>query len=308
MVRFLTLTTFLIVFLALTQATIQAQDQDPPVAGPDEIIIVGEIDAQAGTDVWAFYFVSDFFSCGHTTTDERSRFLLVVDGECATPLGPAVCWGEVPDWKQGPEEFCDITRSPPNGQSPGPGETLDMGLLVRTLVPGTPADLPIEPVDELLVEVDEPVAAPDEIIFVGEAPAPPGTEITAQYLQLRRGSGQVAVCGTTNSDEDSRFLLVVDASCAHEAFGPVLCWGPLGSGSCQGLSNQPFVVVPRDGRTFDVGLLANREPEGDISVIPSVGSVQPPGRGNQFVWAATALLLAAALLAGVGSFVLRRVQ
>lgn len=270
MIRFLTLTAILIGALWLSQSTLHAQDADLPVASPDEIVILGEVpDAPPGTNVWAFYFISDHFPCGQTTTDVDSRFVLVVDATCATPLGPAVCWGDLPDWKQGPEELCDSTLSPVWGSDPpDAGETVDMG----RLVPSSLDPVPIEPVDDLLVEIDEPAAAPDEIIFIGEAPASSGTEVTAHYLQLSEGSGQLAVCGTTNTDEESRFLLVVDASCAEEAFGPVLCWGPLGSGSCQELSNQPFVVVPRDGRTFDVGLLAPREFDVEITSIPTVGT------------------------------------
>ena len=132
MFRFLTLIVVLAGAFLLSLGTAQAQDQDLPIAGPDEIIFVGEVPAPPGTDVWAFYLVfdGDFAPCGHTTAGGNSRFVLVVDAGCVTALGPSVCWGELPDRKQGPEELCDSSLSPAwGGVPPTAGETVDMGLL-----------------------------------------------------------------------------------------------------------------------------------------------------------------------------------
>ncbi len=68
-----------------------------------------------------------------------------------------------------------------------------------------------------------PVAGPDEIFFVGEVPAPPGTEVRAEYLQLTGDAGETSICGVTVADENSRFVLSVDAACARSAFGPLIC-------------------------------------------------------------------------------------
>lgn len=167
---------------------------------------------------------------------------------------------------------------------------------------------------------DLPVAGPDEIIFVGEAPAPPGTEITAVYVQLR--PPDVVVCGTAILDERSRFTLVIDASCADGAVGPQICWGDFREGDvCQSLSGDEFMVaLPRDGQTIDAGLLEGSERPDFADVVPPHGdsgpSVALPAAGSDQaladrfqsdapLWLGLALLTAA-LVAGVGSLVLRR--
>lgn len=319
MLRFLTFTAFLAGALLFIHGAAQAQDQDLPVAGPDEIIIVGEVPAPPGTDVWAFYFVSEFFSCGQATADENSRFVLVVDAGCATPLGPAICWGELPDWETGPEELCDGTLSPVGGgDPPDAGETVDMGLLRRTAVPGTPDAVPTQPLDGYPRFVDVPVAGPDEIIFIGEVPAVPGTQVWAIYL----GEGFVS-CGTTEANDTSHFVLVVDASCTS-FLGPVICWGELPDWEdgqeefCDGRRSSPLNVRPEAGDTVDVGMLLPRSeqppseldigapPHGD-GILPAVGRSAAGSDGNhKGMWLAIGLLLAAALVAGVGSLALRR--
>ena len=323
MLRFLTLTAFLAGALLFTHGAAQAQDQDLPVAGPDEIIFIGEVPAVPGTQVWAIYLAEGFVSCGTTEADDTSHFVLVVDASCTSFLGPVICWGGLPDWEDGQEEFCDGRRSSPLNVRPEAGDTVDVGMLLpRSEQPPRELDIGapphgdgILPMDDYPNEIDEPAAAPDEIIFVGEAPAPPGTEVTALYTPLVANS-EVVVCGRTRLDDSSRFTLVVDATCAEGAVGPLICWGelregPLRSGSCQGMSDGFLTIVDRSGRSFDVGLLAHREPpelfggppHGDRGpILPKVGGAVGGGDSSGIPWLVlvAALVLAGLVLSSVG--------
>ena len=134
---------------------------------------------------------------------------------------------------------------------------------------------------------DLPVAGPDEVIYYGEAPGAPGTEVWAEYLV---GAGpEIAVCGRTTTAEDTSFVLVVDADCAGNLLGPLICWGEGGPDSCKGhpRSGLPDADDPERGDSVDLGLLEPTEakligvqPDGAVGIIPSTGAdipVQPEG-------------------------------
>ncbi len=152
-----------------------------------------------------------------------------------------------------------------------------------------------------------PVAGPDEIIFVGEVPAPPGTEVTIEYLAI--DAPEINLCATaittpTAADaESSSFVLVVEASCAQSPVEPRICWG---ADLCY------FAFVPPGGdrhKSGDTIDLARLVPQGPPEVgFPTVGG--GGGRDNQerlswLVWAGAALLLAG-VISGGASIVLRR--
>ena len=160
---------------------------------------------------------------------------------------------------------------------------------------------------------DRPVAGPDEIIFVGEVPAPPGTEIRAEYL-----FNEPVVCGTTTADKNSQFVIRIDAECALGGTGPLICWGE-GLEACQGFPSapRPGADRPEGGDTIDLGPLvanADREVVGDSTppqggsgiILPSVGTAAGSDDNHKGMWLAIGLFLAAALVAGAGSLVLRQ--
>jgi len=306
MFRFLTLTALLAGALLLTQGAAQGQNQDLPVAGPDEIIFVGEVPAPPGTEVRAEYLQDEPVVCGTARADENSRFVIRIDAECARGgTGPLICWAP------GLEACQGFPSSPfPSDDRPDGGDTIYLGLL-RPASERPPPDVDVgapAPGDGI-VNQDLPVAAADEIIFVGEVPAPPGTEITATYVPLIPSS-EVVVCGSTTLDENSNFVLIIDASCADGAVGPLICWGDFGQGACASFPDDPYlVVVPRDGQTIDAGLLTPVVLQPDIGLVPHGDGVWPlempkagvgegRGRSASLPW----LLLGVGLLGiGLGS-------
>ncbi len=169
---------------------------------------------------------------------------------------------------------------------------------------------------------DAPVAGPDETIYYGEVPGPPGTEVWAEYLvgpaPDSEGGLEIAVCGRTTTEKDSSFVLVVDADCAGNLFGPTICWGK-GSPDCKGHLRSPLPDADNPGRgdSVDLGTVIRPEdkpvgvqPDGTVGVLPSTGIATTAGETSGATWPLWlgGLLITAALAAGAGSFLLRRVR
>lgn len=131
---------FLVLLAALTllPAAVLAQTPEPvPTAGPDEIVIAGEVPAPPGTEVSVHYaFLPDrppeagtLVVCGTTTTTPSisgdpniSRFVVVFDAACGAgaAFGPTVCWGE---------NRCRGAIQDLLGTSPQGGDVIETGLL-----------------------------------------------------------------------------------------------------------------------------------------------------------------------------------
>lgn len=121
-----------------------------------------------------------------------------------------------------------------------------------------------------------PTAEADEIVFLGEVPAPPGTEVRIEYL-----FNELVQCGTAVADESSRFVLRIEATCAQGGTGPLICWAP-GLDACEGF---PFSPIPGQDRpvggdTIDLGRLSasddvepNAPPDDAIGAMPATGGV-----------------------------------
>ena len=162
---------------------------------------------------------------------------------------------------------------------------------------------------------DRPVAGPDEIIFVGEVPAPPGTEIRAEYL-----FNEPVVCGTTRADKNSQFVIRIDAECARGGTGPLICWGE-GLEACQGFPSapRPGADRPEGGDTIDLGRVAVPEdeppgaPPDALSALPEVGTGlafdQAGTSFNWHLWIGGVMLAAACVAAGTAYVIrLKRLQ
>lgn len=151
-----------------------------------------------------------------------------------------------------------------------------------------------------------PVAGPDEIIFVGEVPAPPGTEVTVSYLT----TVGIEVCGVTRTDDNSRFVVAIDATCPGSEIGPAFCWGP-DSEDCRSFyadfTADPD-MRPIAGDTFDVGLLVRTERNLESISMPSVGGGNSRDNQDQLSWLhwSSAALLLAGVVSGGASMLLRR--
>ena len=168
MFRFLTLFALIVGVLLFTYGAAQAQDQDRPVAGPNEVIYYGEAPGPSGTEVWAEYLVGPgpkIVLCGRTTTADDGSFVLVVDADCAgSYFGPLICWGA-----GRPDSCKGHPRSGlPDAGDPDRGDSVDLGLLEPTedkpvgvqpdgtvgIIPSTGADFPI-PSDVTVGELPE---------------------------------------------------------------------------------------------------------------------------------------------------------
>jgi hypothetical protein len=121
-----------------------------------------------------------------------------------------------------------------------------------------------------------PIAAADEVVFVGEIPVPAGSTISVKMLSAdARAIVDCATATTTTSHDEgaSAFVLRTQADCIRQGLPPVFCWG---DGICGGFEEQTIVsysVVP--GTTVGVGLLRDRNdpnsPPTPLPHIPSVG-------------------------------------
>ena len=164
-------------------------------------------------------------------------------------------------------------------------------------------------------EPEVPTAGPDQIVFTGEVPAPPGTTVTVHYLDFTTVEAVLcATASTTASTQGetarSRFVLIVDAACARGRQDPKICWG---EGLCQfpTFSLPPMSTGPVGGEVFDTGLLAPREPDltpRPPADLPATGEGQAPARSSAawVLWAGAALLVAGLAVGGLGAAVRRR--
>jgi len=198
------------------------------------------------------------------------------------------------------------------------GRRLMRPLILATVLTATLLALPT------LLEAqqpDVPAPAPDQVVIIGEVPAPPGTTVTVQFADVE--TLDIFTCGTTTTtpaDEDgrSRFVLVIEASCVHFGFPASFCWG---EGLCDGYDPFPQEEHYLPGTIVDVGFLEFRPPEaprpgapgggGDIASptayvaeLPRSGGVRAAA-GDDSEWIVAGLAGLAVVL-GAASLVLRR--
>ena len=159
--------------------------------------------------------------------------------------------------------------------------------------------------------VELPNPGPNQKVFHGEVPAPPGTTVTLEYLDPIALEPIVCATATTTpsgppQSEQSRFVLIVERECAARGQSPRVCWG-----------EDACALVPLDdprqpaigfegGQTVDLGLLEVRR---EI-IIPELGNgITPDGRSSYpwLFWAGIAAL-GGGLALGAGAFGLRRVR
>lgn len=229
--------------LALLPGAIRAQTPEPdaPTAGPNEVVYTGVVPAPPGTEVTAQFVIPpswDFVVCatGTTTAIEgedsgRSAFALVVDAECVlgSPVEAKFCWGE---------DRCYLPlRLRPVGWPLREDE------LVRQVSLGVMPSWP---------------GGPNDVVYIGEVPAPPGTEIAGWFLV-----SEATVCGTATTtpvpgggSDRSGFVLVLDYDCMYgSSFGPGICWGEWGEGPCYPYMMPGNAPRPGPGEMADLGLL-----------------------------------------------------
>lgn len=126
-------------------------------------------------------------------------------------------------------------------------------------------------------ETAAPTPGPDQMVFLGTVPAPPGTTVRLEVLDVPNIQGVTCAAGTTfgapnGSDSISGFALILEGRCIEGLSQNFrVCWG---DDLCD-------VVVPsffppfQPGRTVEFGLL---DPSIEISsVLPPVGG---PGLGT----------------------------
>ena len=178
-----------------------------------------------------------------------------------------------------------------------------------------------------------PTAGPDQIVFVGSVPAPAGTTITLQVMNL--SLGLFHDCGTSitfsrpnDSATTSSFVVVLDGACIDGGDGAVVCWSP-GTQDCALVATTPgslpsspatnVALLTQRGITFDTGLLVrprvvppNVPPEGDNgpvgSALPATGT-SDSRQGSTYgwlLWAGLATLGLGLSIAGGGLFAARR--
>ncbi len=317
--------------LALLPGVIGAQTPEPeaPTPGPNEVVYTGVVPAPAGTEVTAQFVIPpswDFVVCATMTTTAiegedsgRSAFALVVDAECVlgSPVEPKFCWGD---------DHCYLPlRLRPVGWPLREDE------LVRQVSLGVIPSWP---------------GGPNDVVYLGEVPAPPGTEVAAHFLHS--STARDVVCGTATTtavpdgDPDrSEFILLLDYDCMYAtSFGPGICWGPWGEGPCYPYMMPGNAPGPGPGEMADSGLLPLPErnedtgppplPHGDRGpdieppptgtgllhagsgpdvLLPDTGSRRSPDHGHWAIWLAWAtagLLGAGFAFAALGVVVRRR--
>jgi hypothetical protein len=265
------------------------------VAAPDEIVFTGELAVPAGTTVRALfgglYIIRDH-ECARTTTErttgqDGSAFILRVPASCAGEAGPTICWSETGCYAHvADHRECDFRGNCPWSDTIAPGKVVELGAI--------------------------PIAAADEVVFVGEIPVPAGSTITVKMLSAdARAIVDCATATTTTSHDDgtSAFVLRTQADCIRQGFPPLFCWG---DGICGGFEEQTIVsysVVP--GTTVGVGLLQDRNgpnaPATPLPHIPNVGGYQagPSQAMPSWLTGVLAALFAMALALGASGLVLR---
>lgn len=162
-----------------------------------------------------------------------------------------------------------------------------------------------------------PTPGPDEMVFVGRVPAPAGTAVTLELLDVATARGVVCATATTSPDAEasssrSTFVLVLQRTCVAGRQDPKVCWA----------DNLCAFVTPvtassfEGGRTVDIGLL--RPQVADTTVVPPHGDGPGAGQGlpaagrtggeDEFDWLLWAGLaaLAAGIALGVAARALRR--
>jgi hypothetical protein len=274
----------------------------PIVAALDEIVFTGELQVPAGTHVVAnFYTVltadlSDI-TCATTTTEDTdqpaiSRFVLRVPTACAEERAlKGICWAD---------QRCLVNLAESPYCSPFGCEWS------TTIRPGAVVDLGFIP-----------VGSEGEIVFVGEIPAPPGTTVTIQVLDVPTVTA--VTCDTTESfgiDEAlvSSFDLRIAAHCSPRISFPRICWGV---DLCQVLYEyDPRFNIFVHGTTVLAGLLnddrldAQPNPPstgGGGPFLPEVGAGEGDGPAVAVTTLAIALLASSGCIAaGVGLIVARR--
>ena len=188
-----------------------------------------------------------------------------------------------------------------------------LGNIVLAQTPGEPTPTPLEATQtppestqtpSPAAETPLPTAGPNEIIFVGEVPAPPGTTVTIEFLDVI--NIRPVLCGTslTTPVDDpalSGFSLAVDASCARGLQDPRFCWG---DGLCHFFFEFP-VGKQLGGTTFNLGLLSAPQPEtllpgsgdtGPTIGLPPTGTALSSETGSGALW----VLLSGLVLCGTG--------
>ena len=160
-------------------------------------------------------------------------------------------------------------------------------------------------------EVELPNPGPNQRVFHGEVPAPAGTTVTLEFLDVIPIEPIVCATATTTpsgppQSEQSRFVLIVERECAVRGQHPRVCWS---EDACALLPpGDPRVPTSafEGGLTVDLGLLEVRR---EI-IIPELGNgITPDGRSSYpwLFWAGIAAL-GGGLALGAGAFGLRRVR
>ncbi len=269
----------------------------PLSARPDEIVFTGELLLPVGTAVRALFgglYSSRLNTCATAATgasnDESSLFVLRVPVSCAEGvIGPSICWSETGCYAHlADHRECTPWDGCPWSDSVRPGAVVSLGFI--------------------------PIAQADEVIFVGEVPAPAGTTITVRMLHIGTGIIDCDTATTTSVDDDgvSSFLLRAPLDCIQQGLPPLFCWG---EEVCGWHVEQTIVASSvAGGVTIGTGLLRIREPvpprltHGDGGpgvLLPPAGGGQEPVGGSWPSWllgAASALLvlgLAALVALGV---------
>lgn len=230
----------------------------PIVAGPDEIVFTGELAVPVGTEVTANFYdisikdISDIV-CGTSATEPTeapgiSRFVLRVQVECAEDNAlRGICWDR---------DGCIIYLVDPPycfpprcewSQTVRPGAFIDLGRV--------------------------PVASSDELVLTGTVPAPPGTSVTIQTLDI--ATVHVSTCDSAQTapiadSGSSAFILRIQSNCSPEISFPKICWG---EGECQIFFElDPRIDRFQFGTTVLTGLLSSEQ----FNAPPS-----PPSAGGQ---------------------------
>jgi hypothetical protein len=180
---------------------------------------------------------------------------------------------------------------------------------------------PVEQTPPAVTATAVPTARTDEVVFVGEVPAPPGTTVTVQFLDpVTLAISTCATATSTPADQPSIswFVLRVPVQCAVIGFPPKFCWG---QDLCSLYIQENFGVSPManpyvPGTTIALGLLSRPLPMtpsppntggGPGLSLPRTGAGQKSTISSWMLWFGVALV-AAAMFSGCVHLAGRRRQ
>lgn len=163
-----------------------------------------------------------------------------------------------------------------------------------------------------------PAPGADEILFVGQVPAPAGTAVALRMMDLDAGvfsdcDTVTTFAGAGDSPNRSRFEILTPAACLRDVEAAMVCWSSAQEDCAviaqqEGLGIRPEIAPLSEmlGRTIDVGLLAPRTievpdvppevdvVESDAEGLPATGTADP--HEGDYTW----LLWAGVVALGVG--------